>query len=69
MIHQVKGVREHGWRLLDSSLKREEKRGGGGREERWPGLILPTAYEDSATVLIPFVQKRLTLRLSSSPGL
>ena len=46
-----------------------KERGGGGREERWPGLILPTAYEDSATVLIPFVQKRLTLRLSSSPGL
>ena len=58
MIHQVESVREHGWKLLDSSFKREEKRGGGGREERWPGLILPTAYEDSAPILILFVQKR-----------
>ena len=60
MIDQVERVREHGWKLLDGSFKREEKRGGGGREERWPGLILPTADEDSATILIPFVQKRFT---------
>lgn len=36
MIHQVEGVREHGWRLLDNSFKREEeRRRREGREMAW----------------------------------
>ena len=57
--------------LLGSRFKRQERRrreaGREGRELISSYFLMP--YEDSATVLIPFVQKRLTLRLSSSPGL
>ena len=39
-MHQVEGVREHGWRLLGSRFERGEEEGGreGGREgwtDRW----------------------------------
>ena len=34
MIHQVEGVREHGWRLLGSRFKREERKREIGREVR-----------------------------------
>ena len=32
MIHQVEDVREHGWRLLGSKFKREERKREIGRE-------------------------------------
>ena len=51
MIHQVEGVREHGWRLLGSRFKREERKreGGreGGKEGRWSPLIFLISNEDS----------------------
>ena len=50
-MHQVKGVREHGWRLLGSRFKREERKreGGseGGKEGRWSPLIFLIANEDN----------------------
>ena len=40
-MHQVEGVREHGWRLLGSRFKREERKREGGREGRkGDGLLL-----------------------------
>ena len=43
-MHQVKGVREHGWRLLGSRFKREERKREIGREGR---EIVSSYFSDS----------------------
>ena len=59
MVHQVEGIRMEGYTsvLLGSRFKRQERRrteaGREGRKLISSYFLMP--YEDSATVLIPFV--------------
>ena len=49
MIYQGEGVREHGWRLLDSRFKREERKREIGREGK---EMVSSYFSDSLISLI-----------------